>query len=193
VSDIVAIQTFVKDYLSSRVSLRLVAFVEENDQTLAGKVNKALAGLGICGIIGSVAGNNPTPESKLIDLDLTFGVRIKENVAINRDKRVHVATVIDEAERLALSAAVVSIANVVHQENDGTDYVLLQPDRTSPASWARLLTATQALELVIRALHFQHPTTSTTICFNGFDEHNSPSDAQANFDVRVRLDPAEVP
>ncbi len=37
-SDMVAIQTFVRDYLASRVSLRLVKFVEENDQTLEGPV-----------------------------------------------------------------------------------------------------------------------------------------------------------
>lgn len=191
-SDIIAIQTFVKDYLASRTSLRLVAFIEENDQTLDGKVRRALAELGLCGIIGSVAGTNPTPDSRLIDLDLTFGVRIKENIAINRDKRVHIDDVADEAERLALTADDVSIANVVNQMDNDTDYVLVAADRSASASWAQLLTATQALELVIRALHFQNPTTSTTIVFSGFDEHNSPSDAQANFDVRVRLNPEEV-
>lgn len=183
----------MKDYLASRTSLRLVRFVEENDQTLQGKVNKALAKLGLVGIIGSVAGVNPTPESKLIDLELTFGVRVKENVAINRDKRIVVATVADEEERLALAAGAVSVSNIIHQIVDNKDYVLVTHGISNPASWARLLTATEALELIIRALHFQNPTTSTTICFNGFDEHNSPSDCQANFDVRVKLDPQEVP
>jgi len=173
--------------------LRLVQFVEENDQTLSGKVKRALADIGLCGIVGSVAGTNPNPESKLISLDLAFGVRIKEDVPVNRDNRVKVATVANEEERLALAAGVASLACLVHQDDEDKDYVLVAPaDSSSPDCWAQLLTATQALELVIRALHFQNPTSSTTICFIGFDEHNSPSDAQANFEVRVNLDPAEV-
>ncbi len=192
-SDIVTLQTFVKDYLTSRVSLRLVKFVEENDQSLSGKVTRALAEVGICGIIGSVAGKNPDPESKLISLDLSFGVRVQENVAINRDNRVLAATVANAEERLlALAAGVVSMANCVHQVDVDENFVLIAADYSSPASWAQLLTATEALELIIRALHFQHPTTSTTICFTGF-EHTPALDRQANFDVRVNLDPQEVP
>jgi len=189
-SDIVALQDFVKAQLAAKAALRGITFIEENDQSLKNKVDEALGRLGIVALIGSVSGDNPAPDAALVELALVFGVRVIEQPAINRDSRVDRGSVANEAARLALTT--INPAEKVTQTDTAKTYWLMAKPESTAANWAELLTATKVLELIIRSLHFENPTSSTTIVFTGFEERNSPIDGQANFQVLVRLDPTPV-
>lgn len=190
-SDIEALYDFVKTLLEGKTSLRGVGFVQENDQSLSAVVDEQLKRLGISAQIGSVSGENQHPDSAMVEVVLRFGVRCQENAGINRDSRVNRGNVANEAARLALTT--INVAEKVTQTDTSITYWLKAKPESSAANWAELLTATKVMELIIRSLHFEHPTASTTIVFVGFDENNSPIDVQANFEVLTRLDPTPVP
>lgn len=181
-------QAIALSRLQSRISLRGVTLVSVDSHDIDNEVSRALAKLGVAGIVGTTDGTNPELNHRAPNFTTTLGVLISENVVINRGRTL-AATVADESARLALTD--VDPGQKVLQSDTGKYWWLKESPESTEANWAPLLTATEILELVIRTLHFYSPTRSETFVATGyaFQENESETEVLATFQIRTYLDP----
>jgi hypothetical protein len=194
-SSIITLQNDVASELSSKESLRGVTVLTVDRLDIVNEINRGLAKLGTAAIVGTSSGKTTKPNSKSPQFDVTVGVRVLENVTINRSRKQNLfATVDDEAARLALTS--VPTTGSVLQSDDNLYYWLMEDGQESDATkWAKLMTATEIVELVVRSLHFFSPTNFQTLLAHSYEygQDEDVVDVTALFQTVFYLDPKPVP
>lgn len=183
-------QDAMQTELASKESLRGAVIVTVDYMDILNTVNRALTAVGVAIVVGTSAGETPAPNQPNPNFTSTMEVTIMENVALHRN-RFLAATVANQAARLALSSAAVQIGQKVRQSDVAKDYWLFQGTPGSAANWGEVLTATQMLELVLRSLHFWHPSPSNTFVAQGYEVQEDENDfvfrIAATFATRLLL------
>jgi hypothetical protein len=141
--DIISLQNEVATRLLSKRSMQGNAVVSLDRLDILNEVERSIANLGNAIIVGTTQGGNLQPNALSAVIGATVGVRIIENVVINRGRPL-VATVATQAARIAL-AGTVQVGQAVDQVNVsvGTYALVFQGDSTSAINIATDPTATQ--------------------------------------------------
>lgn len=201
-NELVSLQAAAVAHLQSKATLRGVTILPLFRGDIANAIDIAVASLGLCIVVGDGEATNPKPDAAAPRATRRFDVTVIENSVINRNRTL-VATVANEAERLALNAGptpVVTAGQAVAQTDNGLTYWLVAGSGTDAAHWGLVLNIYQLVALVIRSLHGWPSGHGATAVYVG-DEFGAPpqevqgADITANvrFETLVKFDPTEVP
>lgn len=187
-SDIIGLHSDVAAYLTGLTMLRGVTCLSVDRHDVVRELEVGLSELGIAAVIGMTKGTNPAPNSRTPNFASSVGVRVIENVVLNRDRKL-VATVATEVARLALNGVpgTVILGQKVRQTDVGKDYWLFNGTGLLASHWAELLTCNQAAQTIGLALHFWTPTGYQTLAWEGYEDGSDDQyqDVLLTFTTRI--------